>query len=338
MVNPTISVVITSYNQKQLLVEAIESVIAQTLRPHEILIADDHSTDGSADLIEVYVARHPGWIKALIQPRNVGVAKNRNEALSRVQGDLVTFLDGDDRFLPRKLEQEYATYRATPNAPIVHSNIYHIDRTGRRLRLWADREAPPEGYVFPQVLARRYPGGTTFRNELVETRCLREVGGYDETLPRYGDWDLIIRLTQRFQTAYCPEPLTEYRRHGDSLSHAPGPVHLAAVMRIYEKYRPTLADMTEHDREDVERSFRDTFARLARRSAREAMDSNDRRVAFEFWARALEYDRGGSPALLGRVMLPARVYRVLRSIYRVWAHSSPPEKRPDSPYLQPDSD
>jgi glycosyltransferase involved in cell wall biosynthesis len=313
---PRITVILTSYDQKRFLAEAIESAIAQTLRPHEILIADDHSTDGSVEMIEGYVSRYPGWIKAVFQPQNVGVARNRNQALAKVDGTLMTVLDGDDRFLPTKLEREYATYRASAGAQIVYSNIYDIDQNGRRTRLWAESETAPDGYIFPQVLARRFPHGTTFRNELVETRCYREIGGYDETLPRYGDWDLIIRLTQRFRTAYCPEPLTEYRRHPESLSHAPGPVHLAAVMRIYEKYRPAIADMTRHDREMIEKSFRDTFARLARRSAREAMDSQNRKTAFEYWARGMKYDHGWNPALFSRIILPAWLYEVMRTAYR----------------------
>jgi len=315
MSEPRITVVITSYNQKVFLSQAIDSVISQTLRPHEILIADDHSTDGSIELIEDYAARHPGWIKAIIQPRNVGVAKNRNEALSRVKGDMVTFLDGDDRFLPRKLEREFATYRATPNVQIVHSNMFGIDRSGRRLRVWADGEVPPEGYVFARVLARRYPGGTTFRNELAETRCLREVGGYDENLPRYGDWDLIIRLTRRFRTAYCPEPLTEYRRHEDSLSHAPGPVHLAAVLMIYEKDRPLLGDLWDRDRADIERCFQKQFALLSQLAAMEAMDSHNRKMAFEYWAKSLGHDRKSRPVLLARIFLPRWAYRGLASAY-----------------------
>src|SRR3972149_2633933 len=177
MLVPRISVIITSYNQKEFLSEAIESVTSQTLRPWEILIADDRSTDGSIEIIGEYAAHDPAWIKALIQPHNVGVARNRNDALSMIQGDLVTLLDGDDRFLPRKLELEYETYRNHPDAEIVHSNVYYIDDAGRRLRLWADGESPPDGHVFPQVLGRNYPRGMTFRNELVEARGIRGGGG-----------------------------------------------------------------------------------------------------------------------------------------------------------------
>jgi len=322
MLEPRISVIITSYNQKDLLAEAIESVISQTLRPWEILIADDGSTDGSIESVRGYAAHHPGWIKLLIQPRNTGVARNRNDALSRVGGDLVTLLDGDDRFLPRKLELEYATYRAHPDAKVVHSNIYYIDRSGRRTRLWADGEAPPEGYVFSQVLSRRYPRGMTFRNELVETRSVREVGGYDETLPRYGYWDLLIRLTSKFRTAYCPEPLTEYRLHSRTLSRAPAPVHIDSVTRIREKYRPLVADLSEPDRADVERSFRQRLAVLSRRAAMEAMDAPDRKVAFDYWAKSLPLDQKWSPVLLARILLPVRAHAMLRSASRTVMNTS----------------
>ena len=315
MTDPQITVIITSYNQREFLVEAIESVNAQTLRPREILIADDASTDGSAEVIRDYGKRHAGWIRPLLQRENLGVARNRNLALSKAEGDFVTLLDGDDRFLPRKLEQEYATRLARPGARVVFSNIYDLDRTGRRIRLWADGESPPQGSVFPQVLARQYPHGTTFRNELVDIDCIRKVGGYDETLPRYGDWDLLIRLAERYEVAYCPEPLTEYRRHLDSLSGAPGPVHLRAVTMIYEKYRPRFASLSERDRAEVERSFRNMFAALARRSAREAMDARDRRAAFDYWMRAQRWSPAWSPILLSRILLPTWAYRGLRSAY-----------------------
>ena len=316
MSEPQISVVITSYNQREYLSEAIESVIQQTLRPSEIIVADDCSTDGSIDLIQDYAARHPGWIKAVIQPRNLGVARNRNRALAQVSGDLVSFLDGDDRFLPRKLQREYETYRTRRGVQIVYSNIYYLDETGQRSRLWAEGVAPPEGEVFTHVLGRNYPRGMTFRNELVDTECIREVGGYDESLPRYGDWDLLIRLTRRFRTAYCPEPLTVYRLHSDSLSRAPATVHIDTITRIREKYRPFLADLSELERAEVERKFRQRLAVLSRRAAREAMDAPDRRVAFAHWARSLPLDHGWSPVLLGRILLPIRAYAIFRSAFR----------------------
>src|SRR3970040_876763 len=108
-------------------------VISQTLRPHEIIVTDDHSIDGSAEVIGSYLARYPGWIRGLFRSRNVGVSRNRNSALAEVRGDLLTILDGDERFLPRKLEMEVATYMNHSEAQIVHSNFYYIDSSGRRI-------------------------------------------------------------------------------------------------------------------------------------------------------------------------------------------------------------
>ena len=76
------SIIVTSYNKVDYLIESVDSVIAQTLRPHEIIIADDGSTDESRDAIHAYTDRHPGWIKGIYQPQNVGIPANRNSALS----------------------------------------------------------------------------------------------------------------------------------------------------------------------------------------------------------------------------------------------------------------
>ena len=132
---PTISVCIISYNQKQYLAEAIESVLHQTLPPYEIIIVDDYPQDGSQDIIKDYAQKHEKIIRAFYNTRNLGVVRTRAIALEKVKGDLVTYLDGDDRFLPRKLEWETETYLKNPHASIVYSNIYYIDNKGERSRM-----------------------------------------------------------------------------------------------------------------------------------------------------------------------------------------------------------
>ncbi len=101
---PKISVFITSYNQKKFLVEAIESVLSQTLKPVELIIVDDRSTDGSQEVIGEYARRYPDLIRPYYQEMNVGIAANKAFAQQHVNGDWLTYLNGDDRFLPQKLE------------------------------------------------------------------------------------------------------------------------------------------------------------------------------------------------------------------------------------------
>src|SRR5207302_1638938 len=101
MIQPKVSVIITSYNQQEYLREAIESAIDQTVAAFEIIVADDHSTkDGSIETIREYAARYPRLVRGLFQEENVGIPKNRNSALRMVKGDHVAILDGDDRLLP----------------------------------------------------------------------------------------------------------------------------------------------------------------------------------------------------------------------------------------------
>jgi glycosyltransferase involved in cell wall biosynthesis len=265
-----ISVYIPSYNQRQFLVEAIESVLSQTLRPHQVILIDDCSSDGSQALIAEYAKQYPRLITAIYHDRNQGIGRTRVDALEAVQGDYVTYVDGDDRFLPSKLEKEANALRADPNAQIAFSNYYQINAQGSRLRLWADGRRPPTGSVFPEVLLRRFPRGSLFRSELVRCEAIREVGSYDPEFDLYEDWELRIRLTKRFRTTYVDEPLSEYRRHGAGLSDARLAEHIAAWDRIARKSRGLLDDLDCSEREKMEAELATLVEGLRERARRQA--------------------------------------------------------------------
>ena len=133
MLLPRVSLIITSYNQQGYLSEAIESAIDQTVAAFEIIVADDHSTmDGSIEAIREYEAQSPGLVRGLFQEKNVGIPKNRNSALQMVKGDYVAILDGDDRLLPRFIEQHAAALTASPQAHVSYSNRYDVNQLGER--------------------------------------------------------------------------------------------------------------------------------------------------------------------------------------------------------------
>lgn len=313
-----ISVYITSYNQRAYLIEAIESVIKQTLRPFEIIIVDDCSTDGSQEVIERYAEAHPDLIRPFYHEQNLGIPRNRRFALEQVRGDLVTYLDGDDRFLPRKLEMELDTLMNHPEAQIVYSNVYYIDADGQRTGVWADGNIPPpSGDVFREAFGRSFPRGSLFRNELTDYQCLKKIGFYDVSFPIYEDWELKIRLTKYFKVAYCPEPLVEYRRHLEGISRTSASVHLKVMRKIYEKNRPLLDDLPEADCVMIEKRLTSKFAQLAKRASREEIEKGDRGLALKYWLESLRYNpRGFDPKWLARFLLPAQLYSGLRAVYR----------------------
>ena len=167
-IDMNISVFITSYNQRDYLKEAIESVLAQTLPAEQIIVVDDASTDGSQDLIADYAREYPELFTTIYHQQNTGVAQVRIDALNAVRGDYVTYVDGDDWFLPEKLELEAAALESNPEARISFSNNEYVTEDGKTaLWVWAEGEFVPQGDVFWQTVARDFPRRSLFRMELV---------------------------------------------------------------------------------------------------------------------------------------------------------------------------
>jgi glycosyltransferase involved in cell wall biosynthesis len=279
-----ISVCITSYNQKHYLTEAIESVLNQSVHPGEIIIVDDCSTDGSQEIISAYVGRYPNLIRPFYHERNCGIARTRTKALEAVTGDFVTYLDGDDRFLPPKLDFELRSLLGNPHAQIACSNFHYINAAGTRIGIWADGGEPvPQGNVFVQVFARDYPKGGLFRNELVGYEAWKKVGFYDESLTLFEDYDMRIRLTKQLRTVYCDELLMEYRRHKSGLSRSRAAKKLEAFEYIYRKNCPLLDDLNVSQRRKIKRRVGKWMARFSGFAAKESKQREISISAIKEW-------------------------------------------------------
>lgn len=252
---PRISVFITSYNQKTYLREAIDSVLVQTLSPYEIIVVDDSSTDGSQDLIQGYAKRYPDLIKTIFHQTNTGVTQSRIDALEAVTGDYVTYVDGDDRFLPTKLEKEYAALCQNRRARIAFSNNHYITPDGHFIRAWIEDDPPPEGHVFMQTFGRMYPRRSLYRMELVDYQAWKSIGFHDPQLTLYEDFDMRIRMTKHLPTVYCDEPLAVIRDHGKGLSNSAPKNHYKALDYILRKNRHLLLDLKPADRRAAEAGF-----------------------------------------------------------------------------------
>jgi glycosyltransferase involved in cell wall biosynthesis len=238
-----ISVVLTSYNQRAFLVEAIESVLQQTVMPYEIIIADDCSTDGSPEVIEGYARHYPEIIRPLFQEKNLGVARNRSAGFAMAAGDFITWANGDDRLLPRKLELELETYKANPRARWVYSQVYYVDRLGQRMRtVRYTGRFRTQPYRFEDVAAKI---GREPAYQFMDRHILDQVGLFDSNLKIYEDWDFAIRLARHAEGAYCPTPLYEYRQYKGGLSSLGYESHLRAVKRVYENVLPLLNGLPE---------------------------------------------------------------------------------------------
>ena len=115
---PLVSVLIGAYNAAAYIGEAIESALGQDYRPLELIVVDDGSTDGTADVVRRY-----GDSAQYAFQENAGNGAARNRAVGRASGALFAFLDADDRFVPGKLDQQWEALRADPDLDVVFGHV-----------------------------------------------------------------------------------------------------------------------------------------------------------------------------------------------------------------------
>ncbi len=251
-----ISIYITSFNQKKYLAHSIESVLNQSLKPDEILILDDCSEDGSQDLISEYAIKFPEIIKYHFNSQNIGISKSRNIALELLNGEYVSFLDGDDFYYKDKLKLESEALKTNTNADIVFSNFTVINQDGNALYDWELKEF--KGDLFDRLWAFRWPKGGPFRYPLVNLRSWREIGKYDESLEVFEDLDMMLRLSKEFSSIHIGRSLSAYRKHTQGISNQSLTKIINILRYIYQK-NTTLLDTIDKNHKIELNNERDRF-------------------------------------------------------------------------------
>jgi len=208
--NLLISVVIPAYNAEQYIAKAIESCLNQTYAPHEIIVVDDASTDGTAAVAESF----PAPVRVIRLAENMGVSAARNQGVQASTGDWLAFLDADDWFLPQKLERQRCSALENPQAVLIYTGyrMINIDKSE-----CLGRFVPPSE-LWPMLRYRCvfFLGTVALRREAFDA-----VGGFNPAYSVAEDYDLWIRLAARYSVklfAALPEPLAVYRRVSGSLS------------------------------------------------------------------------------------------------------------------------
>lgn len=218
MHDPTISVVIPTYNRARFLPAAVASVRAQSYPCDEILIVDDGSSDDTA---EVVAALGPGV--RLIRQANAGPAAARNRGIDEARCDLVAFLDTDDRWLPGKLAAQVELFRREPALALACADMAIEDGAGVQLveSNFVQRGLQPEfaalnGRPLPDAPRRLLELNFVNTSTVVAKRqLLVELGGFDTRL-RYGeDLELWLRIAARHPIA-CVASVQEVRVEHDS--------------------------------------------------------------------------------------------------------------------------
>ena len=201
----TVSVIIPTYNRAEKLVRALASVLDQSVPPVEIIVVDDASTDGTA---QIDFARISPRISLVRCEENLGGAVSRNKGVQCAIGNWIAFLDSDDIWLPQKLQRQREIARRLPGADFfICSNVISRKTDGSE-RLYNTR-APRHGEDLSEYFLI---AGNSFQisSLMVPAHAFRTVR-FNETLWRHQDWDLELNLVRAgFEYEYCDEPLAVY--------------------------------------------------------------------------------------------------------------------------------
>lgn len=208
---PEVSVVIPTYNRREMVVEAVDSVLAQTVSDYELIVVDDGSADGTREELGKYAGR----LRLISQPHR-GVAAARNLGAAAASARYLAFLDSDDLWLPRKLEAQLAYLERFPGFALCQTEELWF-RNGVRVNP-KKRHRKRVGDIFKESLELCLisPSAVMMRREVFEA-----AGGFDERLPACEDYDLWLRVTRDHAVGLVPEPLVIKRGgHPDQLSRS----------------------------------------------------------------------------------------------------------------------
>ena len=201
---PTVSVVIPAHNKGSTIIPAIESVLHQTFSDLEIIVVDDGSTDDTRDRVKGF--RHR--VRYIHQER-AGVSAARNRGIEESRGEFVSFLDGDDLWLPRKLELQLAALKRETHINAVQCSAYLVNNSLKVVD--ARLCSPAQDTLLDFLLFRNLPGfGSTL---LARRSCIEALGGFGTDLVILEDWDMACRLARSGALRSLPDFLVLYRQH-----------------------------------------------------------------------------------------------------------------------------
>ncbi len=211
----SVSVVIPCYNHGKYLAEAIESALGQTVKPLEIIVVDDGSTDNTMDVSKSFPVKY-------IRIEHGGVSKARNTGIKSSQGTHILTLDADDKLYKDSIERALSC-----SSDIVVLAAYFFGS------VFGEWQFKSKNYTFEDLLKN----SSLFYSSVFPKKTWEKIGGYDENMEAGEDWDFLVRLLHSGCSVERTEkPAFFYRKHGHSLSEVSKKNHEAIKAYINAKF------------------------------------------------------------------------------------------------------
>ncbi len=211
---PLVTIIVPTYNRRELVAQTIDSVLAQDYPNLELLVLDDGSTDGTPEVLERYAREHPNRFR-WDRHDNMGQARTLNRGFEMMRGEFVGYLSSDDLLLPGAITKLSAALVEDPEAVVVYPAFHMVNKLGEHISTMV----PPE---WSTAEALRLHNCIVNVGAIYRRRVIDEIGGWDPSYTYVADFDFFVRAGALGPFRRLTEPLACWRAHPGSANAAPG--------------------------------------------------------------------------------------------------------------------
>lgn len=258
---PKVSVLIKTYNHRAYIAQCIRSLLDQSFQDFEIVVTDDGSSDGTADVVRQFTDPR---IRLQVSSTNEGISNAMNRTIARAQGELVAILNSDDFALPQRLALQVSFFEQHPGVAALFTKPLLVGENGERLAEGWPEPGDQLNDLEPDTLLRYFFFHGNFLcapTAMIRRSVYARIGEYDPRLTNLQDLDMWIRMTLaglRFHV--LDQALTAYRKRDNSGNMSAQ--RRDSILRAEFEYSRILARYRSLPLDSVKRIFADDIARL----------------------------------------------------------------------------
>ena len=212
--NLPISVVMPVYNCEKYIAYSIESILSQSFKAFELIIVDDGSSDNSMSIIQSYKDKR---IRIITNPNNIGLTKSLNKAINCSKGEYIARMDADDISLVDRLEKQSDFMEDNPKVAVLGGGYQEIDSDGRLINYVFKPPVDKETIEHQLLFKKPFANPIVHSTAIIRRTALEDVGRYRVPFQAAQDYDLWLRISEKFEIQNMDEILIYYRYHPDSI-------------------------------------------------------------------------------------------------------------------------
>lgn len=207
-----VSIIIPTYNREKTIEKSIRSVLAQTYTHFELIIIDDGSSDNTKQVVSAIDDERIVYYKQ----ENAGASAARNKGVTLARYDLIAFHDSDDMWRPEKLEVQMKYLENHPDCDVIYCGFQYHKQNGDSMKAPVfDDVSLLSGRIFDTLIVKNMVGTPTM---LMKKACFEDVGGFDTSILCLEDWELSLRLSEKYVFGFVNESLMDTYENEGSVS------------------------------------------------------------------------------------------------------------------------